>query len=126
MISPARQQLPLANIPQMNHLVRATGSQKPTVRADRQAANFSLMFSQDMQALAGLGIPNVNRLSRIGTGQRSPIRTKSERRHLVAMTVEQDNRPKDLRVPNPSGCVPTTRNQAMTLRMPSQSLEPNG
>src|SRR6266446_9324282 len=119
MISAAGQQTPLASIPQVNHLVGPAGRQALTVRTKSQATNFFIVFSQDMQALAGFGIPNVNRLRRVGTGQQTAVGTESQGCYLVAMPVEQDDRLEGLRVPYPSGRVPTAGDQAMTLWAPS-------
>jgi len=60
----------------VNHLVGPAGRQALTVRAKSQATNFFIVFSQDMEALAGFGIPNMNGLGRVGTGQQTAVGTE--------------------------------------------------
>src|SRR5262249_40315716 len=105
-ISPARQQAPLSSVPEMDQLIGPAGSEIFSVRTERQATNFFLMLPKDIKRLSGFRVPNVNGMVRIGTSQQAPVGRESHGRHLIAVTVQKNNRLESLSVPKAGRRVP--------------------
>src|SRR5262249_25943169 len=106
--------------------IGATGSQVFTIRTERQAANFFLMLPQDIEGLAGFGVPNVNGTVRVGTSQQTAVGTESHGGDLIAVTVQENNRLESLCVPNTGRRVPAPGDEAMDLWVPGQCLDAVG
>ena len=72
----------------MNHTIRAGRCQSQTIWSKCQATDFRFVFLEDMETLAGLGIPKMDRISRIGARQNAAVRTKGQSGNLVCVAIQ--------------------------------------